>query len=105
MSETSYRNLSVIKHAGNARRSLLSSLLSLGVIATALGLIYSSHLCRDYYAQLQQLEGRRWQLEEDYSRLLLERSTLASPHRVQRIASEELGMHVPDMAQRRVIHP
>ena len=97
--------LSMIAHSGNARRSLLSSLLSISVVTTALGLIYSSHLCREYYAELQRIETSRWQLEEEYSRLILEHGTLASPHRVQELAAGDLGMVAPTADQRRVVMP
>ncbi len=98
-------HLSMVAHSGSARHSLVSSLLSLSIVATALGLIYSSHLCREYYAELQRIEANRWQLEEEYSRLILEHGTLASPHRVQRLASDELGMSAPTIDQRRVVLP
>ncbi len=71
--------------------------LYLAVLASALGLVYSSHVCREFYAELQTLEASRWTLQEDHSRLLLEESTLASPHRVATIAEDELGMGNPDV--------
>ena len=105
MAAVNRRPLSMIAHSGNARRSLLSSLLSVSVVATALGLIYSSHLCREYYAELQRIEINRWQLEEQDSRLMLEHGTLASPHRVQGLAAGDLGMVAPAVDRRRVVLP
>ena len=105
MAAVSRPPLSMIAHSGSARRSLLSSLLSISVVVTALGLIYSSHLCREYYAELQRIETSRWQLEEEYSRLMLEHGTLASPHRVQGLASGDLGMVAPTADRRRVVLP
>jgi len=49
------------------------------------------------------LESQRWAAQEDYSRLLLQESTLASPHRVLSIATEQLGMRVPGMGADRVV--
>ena len=86
-----------------SRTSLGGSLMALAIVASALGLIYSSHLCRELYAELQDLETSRWELEEDYSRLLLEQSTLASPHRVATTAHETLEMHEPELSPERVV--
>lgn len=79
------------------------TLLVLACLGTSLGVVYSSHMCREYYATLQTLEGQRWAAEEDYSRLLLEESTLASPHRVLSIATEQLNMRTPGVGTDRVV--
>ena len=76
--------------------------LSLALLFTAFGLIGTSHECRTYYARLQALELQRWAAEEDYSRLLLEESTLASPHRVISVAQDVLTMQ-PPMPERIVV--
>ena len=73
------------------------------IVLSALGLIYSSHLCRQFYAELQELEASRWELQEDYSRLMLEHSTLASPHRVATIAHDSLAMRRPLLDPARVV--
>ena len=67
------------------------------LLASSLGLVASTHRVRDGYAQLQSLELQRWQLQEQYTRLLLEMNTWAAPHRVGRIASETLSMTAPDV--------
>lgn len=74
------------------------------VLASALGVIFSSHQCRLYYATLQTLENERWALEEDYSRLMIEHSTMANPHRVLSMADAELHMAAPAVAGRKVVH-
>lgn len=89
-----------------ARRPRLAiASLTLVALVSALSLVYSSHLCREYYASLQRLEASRWALQEDYSRLLLEQSTLASPHRIATIAQGELGMQNPELARARLVAP
>jgi len=73
------------------------------LVASALALVFTTHLCRTHYAELQRIESRRWFLQEEYSRLMLERSTLASPHRVASIAREDLLMTVPELRSERVV--
>ena len=85
------------------RWPLVDVVLILAVVATSLALIYSSHTCRALYTKLQVLETNRWALEEDYSRLVLEQSTLANPHRVVIIARDELNMAPPKLDEVRVV--
>ncbi|MCH1491967.1 MAG: cell division protein FtsL [Luminiphilus sp.] len=73
------------------------------VLLSSLALIQSTHQARAYYAELQRLEGTRWYLQEDYSRLMLERSTLASPHRIAQLAGNDLIMRAPDLDPQFVI--
>lgn len=73
------------------------------LVVSALALVFTTHLCRTHYAELQRIESRRWFLQEEYSRLMLERSTLASPHRVASIAREDLLMTVPELRSERVV--
>jgi cell division protein FtsL len=77
--------------------------LAFCALASAMVLVGSTHQCRVRYAELQQLEMRHWALQEDYSRLLLEQSTWAAPHRVHRLAEEELGMASPGLDRHRVV--
>tara|TARA_B110000503_G_C6885018_1_gene304345 strand:+ start:167 stop:442 length:276 start_codon:yes stop_codon:yes gene_type:complete len=70
-------------------------LLVLAVVLSSLAIIRVSHQCRSDYAQLQSLESARWALQEDYSRLVLEESTLASPHRIMQVAASDLAMAAP----------
>ncbi|MDG1460173.1 MAG: cell division protein FtsL [Luminiphilus sp.] len=73
------------------------------VLVSCLAVIRSTHASRAYYADLQRIEGTHWYLQEDYSRLMLERSTLASPHRIAKLARDELVMKIPDLASHRTI--
>jgi len=75
------------------------------ILSSAFGVIRSTHACRELYAELQTLEATRWHLEEEYSRLLLEQSTWASHHRVEKVAAGELGMQAPEMESYKVVNP
>jgi cell division protein FtsL len=77
------------------RLALLCVLLLVLSLVTALAIVASTHRSRGLYADLQDLEGRRWYLEEEYSRLLLEQGTWSSHHRIQSEAQEALGLSAP----------
>ena len=77
--------------------------LSAGLIFSALAVVASTHHVREGYARLQDLELRRWELQEQYTRLLLEVNIWAAPHRIGQIASETLSMHAPDLSLSQVI--
>ena len=78
-------------------------LLNAGLLVSALAVVSSTHHVREGYARLQDLELQRWELQEQYTRLLLEVNTWAAPHRVSQIASETLSMQAPDRGLSRVI--
>ncbi|EED33856.1 cell division protein FtsL [gamma proteobacterium NOR5-3] len=73
------------------------------VVGSAFSIIGSTHVSRSFYAQLQNLEARRWYLEEEYSRLLLEQSTLASHFRIESEAGSTLGLAAPGHDQTRLV--
>ena len=79
------------------------ALLSTGLLVSALAVVASTHNVREGYARLQDLELRRWELHEQYTRLLLEVNTWAAPHRITQIASETLSMQAPDLSLSQVI--
>ncbi|MEM9256036.1 MAG: cell division protein FtsL [Pseudomonadota bacterium] len=85
---------------------LLGNAVLLGlVLLSSFAIIHSTHACRELYAELQTLESAQWYLQEDYSRLLLEQSTWASHHRVEKVARGDLGMRAPDLMRFKVVAP
>ncbi len=70
-------------------------LLALAVLASALGVIYSTHASRHLFAELQGLFHERDALNIEWERLLLEQSTWGAPSRVERLARDKLHMVVP----------
>ena len=78
-------------------------LLSACLLLSALAVVASTHQVREGYARLQDLELRRWELQEQYTRLLLEVNIWAAPHRISQIASETLSMQAPDLSLSQVI--
>jgi cell division protein FtsL len=65
------------------------------VIVSSVGVIYSKHMNRNEFIQLQKLERQRDLLNEEWGRLLLEQSTWGSPSRVEQQAKSRLDMVVP----------
>lgn len=82
----------------------LNAATALLILVSAFAVVHATHACRALYTSLQELESAQWYLQEDYGRLLLEHSTWASHHRVEKVATEELGMQPPELAQLRVVH-
>jgi cell division protein FtsL len=78
-------------------------LITLLVVWSALSLVNSTHQSRVLYSELQALEGSRWQMQEEYSRLVLELSTLSAPHRVSSESSKLLAMNSPDTGDIKVV--
>ena len=86
-------------------RFLCMMLLTPVLMGTALGVVYTQHLSRSLIVQLQDQKQRRDDLNIEWSRLLLERSTWATHARVERLAREQMGMHTPSFAEMEVVRP
>ncbi len=75
------------------------------LLTTGLGVVYTQHLSRSLAVRLQEQKQQRDELNIEWSRLLLERSTWATHARVERLAREQLGMHSPSLAEMGVVGP
>ena len=76
-------------------RLLLPTLLSLAVLGTAIGVVYTKHESRKLFAQLQSMQKVRDHLNVEWGRLQLEQSTWATHGRIERLAHNRLGMIMP----------
>jgi cell division protein FtsL len=82
------------------------NLLLLAVLAAcALGLVTSQHLARRLFGELEQEQERSRQLGVEYGQLQLEASTWAVHARVERIASRQLHMRVPESKRLQMVRP
>ncbi|SEK61308.1 cell division protein FtsL [Halomonas daqiaonensis] len=90
---------------GISPRLLLVVLLLAACLGSALAVIAASHLTRDQYARLQQLEREQQQLQTEWGQLLLEESAWSSPARIERLAQERLEMRLPAIDEVEVIRP
>ena len=66
------------------------------MLASAIGAVYARHEARKLFVELQALERTRDELNIDWGRLRIEQGMLATHARVERLASEKLGMHLPE---------
>jgi cell division protein FtsL len=85
--------------------SLLMLVLFLGVLVSAVAVSYSAHwnrqLLNDLYAEL----SVRDKAQAEWGRLILEQSTWTAHNRIETLASERLGMRIPDAAEVRMVAP
>jgi cell division protein FtsL len=73
-------------------------ILGLLIAVSSLGTIYSEHVTRRLYGQLQQLESSQDFLDNEYEKLMLEQSAWAAYARVDQISKSELNMSSPAVA-------
>jgi cell division protein FtsL len=70
------------------------------VAASGIGVAAQGQRVRDLFAELERTQAQQDELLSDYSRLLLERSTLASYQNVDLLAEQRLAMRFPELVER-----
>ncbi len=73
-------------------RPLNVLMMLLVVVATAVGIVYSKHMDRKLFIELQALGNERDRMDVEWGRLQLEQSTLTTQGQVERAARNQLGM-------------
>jgi cell division protein FtsL len=82
------------------------NLLLLAVLAAcALSLVTSQHQARRIFGEHEQEQERSRQLGVEYGQLQLEASTWAVHARVERIASRQLHMRIPEARRLQIARP
>jgi len=81
----------------NWRKVLFGALLVMGVIASAVQVVYLSYESRQLLGEYDELFKQRHELEVERGQLLLEESALASHARVEELAVADLRMKVPNV--------
>jgi cell division protein FtsL len=74
------------------------------VAASGLGVAAQSQRVRDLFAELEHTQEQQDNLLSEYSRLLLERSMLASYQNVDQVAEQNLAMRFPELVERVKAH-
>ena len=86
-----------LKHAVNDQAPLGKTfLLWLLVVCSALAVIYMTHLSRNAFVETQRLSKQADDYDVEWGRLLIERSSSSSISRIEGIATDQLGMAVPN---------
>ena len=73
----------------------LNLLLLAALIVCALSLVTSRHQARKLFVELERETAKTRAYETEFGQLQLEQSTWAMPVRVEKIAREQLKMHIP----------
>ena len=71
---------------------LINFLLVFGILISAFTLIVMSHEQRQLYADLEQLEQSRDELDIEWRQLRLEQRVMAEHSRLEQLARQKLGM-------------
>ena len=81
----------------------LNILLTLIVIACALGVVTSQHEARKLFMELEKEQEQARHLAIEWGQLQLEQSTWAMRARIEKIATKQMLMRAPDRSQIKVI--
>ncbi len=83
--------------------TLLLTLL-LAVVISGVAVTWSQYTTRTTFQQLQALQAEQEEADTLWKKLTIERSTWATPDRVERIAREQLRMTVPAADKVVILH-
>ncbi len=86
-----------------SRKFYLNMMLLIAVLVSALAVVYTTNVHRMALSQLEQAEQQAHRLQLQWGQLLLEQASLATPSRVQQLASEKLNMVLPQNKQTLVL--
>jgi cell division protein FtsL len=79
--------------------------LWVGALGSAAAAIYCKHRARELFVQLEQLDGRRDNLEIEWGQLQLEQSAWSTHAFVERVASTKLHMAMPPPKDIEIVTP
>jgi len=77
------------------RNAVTLGLLWVAVMLSGIGVVYSTHLSRQLFNELEGQRRTAAELHVEWGQYLLEQSTWAAYSRVERIAAEKLEMESP----------
>jgi cell division protein FtsL len=86
------------------REQIAALFLALGVLVSALSVIYVTHVTRILNANYQHNLVEQDRLQVERGQLLLERGTWMMQARIQQLAESKLGMVVPNHQSVVIIH-
>lgn len=81
----------------------ITVLLTFILIGVVVNYVYFQNETRKLFAATQSIEKQKLELDADWARLQIEKSTLVSNNRIEKVAREQLGMKLPEDEQVMVI--
>jgi cell division protein FtsL len=84
---------------------MVVAVLWAGALGSAAGAIYCKHRARQMFVELEQLNGRRDNLEIEWGQLQLEQSAWSTQAFVERVATTKLHMAMPPPKEIQVVAP
>lgn len=96
--------LSSLREQVSIKGLLVTLMLALIIAMSAIGVVQSSHLSRQLFAEQALLLERNDQLQLEWAQLLLEQSAWSSPNRLESIASQKLGMSMPEAEEIQLVY-
>lgn len=84
---------------------LVLPLLWAAVLASAVGIVFVRHEARALFTELERLAAERDELNIEWGQLQLEQSAWSNHGFVERVASDKLGMTLPQPAEVRIVSP
>ena len=70
--------------------------LTVAVLGSGIGVVYTQHANRQLFMELQKLQEKRDDLEVEWELLQLEQSTLVTDAVIEQTARKRLNMLIPD---------
>jgi cell division protein FtsL len=83
----------------------INILLTLILVACALSVVTSQHEARKLFVEFEKEQELARQLAVEWDQLRLEQSTWATHARIEKIATEQLLMQLPDASRLQVLTP
>ena len=78
------------------KKFFIIGIMMLFAIGSGLGVVYSKHKIRMLHVKLQRLYTEHSNLNTEWSKLLLEKSTWMADFRVEQLAKQNLHMMMPE---------
>lgn len=85
------------------RLIMMTAVLGLAVMISAIACVHSKHQSRKLFVELQQLTSVRDEMQVNWGRLQIEQSTWSAHARVERLARKQMKMRSPDPADIRLV--
>lgn len=85
--------LNMISHV--SKQVYLQTILMVLMLLSALAVVYVTNMHRVTFSKLELAEQRTHELQLQWGQLLLEQASLATPARVEQLATEKLHMVLP----------